>query len=218
MSYENYMKQYNKIGYSVAGITHIKDFINQTDIKILEDYMQFAFGFGNLYRDSILDPKVTELLSVYQSAAHKELIKHYGIPYDIKFLEEPRQPAHLTKWDMLLGSSMSVHSDAETPSGKPAILGGFYRYNITAIAYVTDQYVGGEITFPDFDGLKIKPKAGDLLLFPSRYRHCISNLDSGARYTMPMFFGFDVEDNIPFEDITGSLTNDVDPSDILFFE
>ena len=212
------MEQYNKIGYSSSGITHVKNFIHESDLETLTSYLRSTYGFGNFYSDQIDSDIVKEMLVSYQKAAYAEVLSNYSDPYDIKMLEEPRQPAHLTKWDMLIGESMSVHSDAETPSGLPAIAGGFYRYNITAIAYLTDKYLGGEIMFPEFDNLKIKPKAGDLLLFPSRYRHCISKLVSGDRYTMPMFFGFDVEDSIDVEMVFPPREEGKNPSDILFFE
>jgi len=212
------MEQYNKIGYSSSGITHVKNFIHESDLEILTPYLRSTYGFGNFYSDQIDSDIVKEMLVSYQAAAHVEVLSNYSEPYGIKMLEEPRRPAHLTKWDMLVGQSMPVHSDAETPSGLPAIAGGFYRYNITAIAYLTDEYLGGEIVFPEFDNLKIKPRAGDLLLFPSRYRHCIDNLVSGDRYTMPMFFGFDVEDSIDPELASPSIKEGKDPSDILFFE
>jgi len=212
------MEQYNKIGYSRAGITHVKNFIHGSDLYTLASYLRNVYGFGNFYSDQIDSDIVKEMLVSCQEAAYAEVLSNYSEPYGIKMLEEPRQPAHLVKWDMLIGESMSVHSDAETPSRLPAIAGGFYRYNITAIAYITDEYLGGEIAFPEFDNLKIKPKAGDLLMFPSRYRHCIHHLVSGDRYTMPMFFGFDVEDSIDPKLATPSIEEGQNPSDILFFE
>lgn len=79
--------------------------------------------------------------------------------------------------------------------------------------------IWGEIDFPEFN-LTIKPKPGDMLLFPSRYRHRILTLESGHRYTMPMFFQFDVEDSIDVVENIEQLriAEGQDPSDALFFE
>lgn len=212
MSYDNYMEQYNKIGYSKDGITHIKNFIHEKDIETFVAFLDGQDTEGTLRQEEV-PGEIKSLLIMYENAALSEVLQHYGQKYDIPFKKEARNHSHLTKWGMLTGSSMSVHSDSETPSGKPAIAGGFYQYNITSLSYLTDGYVGGELNFPEFD-LTLKPRSGDMLLFPSRYRHRILELKGGARYTMPMFFQFDVEDNV---DWVGVEQNQ-NPSDILFFE
>lgn len=212
MSYENYMEQYNKIGYSKEGITHIKNFVAEEDRNVFVNYLSGIDEEGTFKQDMV-PGEIKSLLMHYDKLVYHEVIEHYGNKYKIPFKPEPRQYAHLTKWGMLKGQSMSVHSDSETPSGQPAIVGGFWQYNITSLAYLTDDYLGGEIDFPEFD-LTIKPKAGDMLLFPSRYRHRILELKDGRRYTMPMFFQFDVEDTI--EMVTAE--EGTNPSDVLFFE
>lgn len=212
MSYENYMEQYNKIGYSKDGITHIKNFVPETDRNVFIDYLSSIDDEGTFTQDMV-PGEVKSLLMHYDKLVYQEVIEHYGKKYSIPFKPEPRQYAHLTKWGMLEGHSMAIHSDSETPSRQPAIVGGFWRYNITSLSYLTDEYLGGEIDFPEFD-ITIKPKAGDMLLFPSRYKHRILELKGGKRYTMPMFFQFDVNDNIELE-IAKEGTN---PSDVLFFE
>lgn len=212
------MEQYNKIGYSKDGITHIKNFVDGRDLEILVSYLDSEEGDGTFSQESV-PGEIRALLLHYEHAALYEVQKHYGERYDIKFKDYARNPSHLTKWGMLTGSSMDVHSDSETPSGKPALVARFYQYNITSLSYLTDDYLGGEIDFPEFN-LTIKPKAGDMLLFPSRYRHRILTLESGHRYTMPMFFQFDVEDFIDVEGNSENLKSPEgqDPSDVLFFE
>lgn len=51
--------------------------------------------------------------------------------------------------------------------------------------YVNDDYEGGEITFTNF-GVTVKPKAHQLLVFPSNYayRHEVRPVISGTRYAM----------------------------------
>jgi hypothetical protein len=152
-------------------------------------------------------------MNMYQRMILEEINRNYVDRYGISINSNPIIPVHFTKWDMLLGSAMPLHSDSETPSGKPAIAGGFYKYNITSIVYLSDKFDGGEIEFPEFD-LSIKPGVGDLLLFPSRYKHSISTFNNGTRYTMPAWFTFDIEDDVPAE----QAPTDHNPSDILFFE
>ena len=212
MSYDNYMEQYDKIGYSKDGITHIKDFVHKLDLEILVTFLDGEERDGS-FRQSDVPSGIKSLLTYYEGAALQEVRSHYGERYGIPFKDFARNEAHLQKWGVLTGFSMSTHSDSETPSGKPALVEGFYQYNMTSICYLTDDYLGGEIDFPEFN-LTIKPRPGDMLLFPSRYRHRILKLESGHRYTMPMFFQFDVEDNIKHT----RAVEGKNPSDVLFFE
>jgi hypothetical protein len=54
---------------------------------------------------------------------------------------------------------------------------------ISAIVYLNDNYEGGELEFVNF-GIKIKPKAGMLILFPSNfaYRHIAHPVIDGTKY------------------------------------
>ena len=214
MSYANYMEQYNKIGYSQDGITHIKNFVNKNDLDILVKFLdESGDGDSSSFTQENVPGEIRSLLIHYENAALSEVLKHYGEKYNIPFKMQARNHSHLVKWDMMKGFSMSAHSDSETPSGKPALVASFYQYNITSLSYLTDDYLGGELDFPEFN-LTLKPKAGDMLLFPSRYRHRILELKSSHRYTMPMFFQFDVEDTV--EAIEAE--DGVNTSDVLFFE
>ena len=88
--------------------------------------------------------------------------------------------------------SSGLHADCETHDGQPAEAADFYKYNIAVLAYPNDDYIGGEITFPDYNFV-VKPKAGDLIIFPgnSYYRHTVELVQKGTRYTMPSWYTFD---------------------------
>lgn len=62
-----------------------------------------------------------------------------------------------------------------------------YSYNCTVslVAYVNDDYEGGEIAFR-LQGLNYKPKAGDLVIFPSNfmYPHTAKPVISGTKYSI----------------------------------
>lgn len=62
-------------------------------------------------------------------------------------------------------------------------------YEVTVLVYLNEEFEGGELVFPDYD-LTIKPKAGDLLMFPSghQYRHWVTPVISGTRYYFSSFF------------------------------
>lgn len=57
------------------------------------------------------------------------------------------------------------------------------------VYYPNDDYEGGELEFIHF-GVKIKPKAGQLFMFPSgfSYEHKVYPVVSGTRITMVSFF------------------------------
>lgn len=60
--------------------------------------------------------------------------------------------------------------------------------DITAVVYLNDDYSGGEIHFDFFD-LSIKPKAGDILLYPAtwKYLHGVNKV-IGDRYAIVIWF------------------------------
>jgi hypothetical protein len=53
------------------------------------------------------------------------------------------------------------------------------------VAYVNDDYEGGELYFPRFN-LTLKPKKGDVMVFPSTYiyEHASNNMISGTKYAI----------------------------------
>jgi preprotein translocase subunit Sec61beta len=56
---------------------------------------------------------------------------------------------------------------------------------LSVLVYLNDDYEGGEIEFPNFK-IKIKPKAGTLILFPSNYAygHIAHPVTSGVKYVI----------------------------------
>jgi hypothetical protein len=60
-----------------------------------------------------------------------------------------------------------------------------YHRRLSLVYYLNDDYEGGEIVFPRF-GITYKPKANELLLFPSTYvyNHSVLPVISGTRYAV----------------------------------
>jgi Rps23 Pro-64 3,4-dihydroxylase Tpa1-like proline 4-hydroxylase len=62
-----------------------------------------------------------------------------------------------------------------------------YSYNcvVSLVAYPTDNYLGGELEFR-LQKLKIKPRAGDLFIFPSNYMYPHKSLpvESGIKHSI----------------------------------
>ena len=73
------------------------------------------------------------------------------------------------------GDHYPNHYDGNTSLGR----------HISAILYLNDDYVGGELYFKNFD-LTIKPKQGMLLLFPSNYayQHQALQVTEGTKYAL----------------------------------
>jgi hypothetical protein len=74
-----------------------------------------------------------------------------------------------------VGGQYKAHHDAY-----PAV-----KRAVSVLIYLNDDYEGGEIEFINFD-LKIKPKAGTLILFPSNYpyKHIAHPVTSGTKYVL----------------------------------
>jgi hypothetical protein len=62
-----------------------------------------------------------------------------------------------------------------------------YSYNcvVSLVAYPNEDYLGGELEFR-LQGLKIKPRAGDLFIFPSNYMYPHKSLpvESGTKHSI----------------------------------
>jgi hypothetical protein len=73
------------------------------------------------------------------------------------------------------GKHFAVHADH----------GPAYVTTVSAVAYLNDNYDGGELIFPRF-GLKIKPEPGDLVVFPSTYiyEHSSEPIINGDKYSI----------------------------------
>jgi len=69
----------------------------------------------------------------------------------------------------------NLHYDGGTESSRA----------VSVLIYLNDDYEGGELEFPNFD-IKIKPKAGTLVLFPSNYAyaHIAHPVKSGTKYVI----------------------------------
>lgn len=60
-----------------------------------------------------------------------------------------------------------------------------YPRRISTLYYLNDNYEGGEINFPRFN-LSFKPKANQMVIFPSTYvyNHSVSPVTEGERYAV----------------------------------
>ena len=86
------------------------------------------------------------------------------------------------------GTHFKVHADH----------GPTYVCTISVCVYLNDDYEGGEIWFPRMDGLSIKPKAGDIVVFPSTYiyEHASQDMISGIKYSVVIMTDYNDRDDV----------------------
>ena len=77
------------------------------------------------------------------------------------------------QWLLWLVYFFKAHTDASHD----------YPRQLSLVYYLNDTYEGGEIEFPHLD-LKIKPLAGELIIFPANYLflHAAKEVTSGFKY------------------------------------
>jgi hypothetical protein len=107
-----------------------------------------------------------------------ECVEEYSACNGLSFKEENIGKDWLLVREYNTGSKMSAHNDAYSyvkKDGQPV------KPSLTAILYINDDYTGGEIDFIH-DDLKIKPKSGSMVIFPSDKHHEVLEILSGNRY------------------------------------
>jgi hypothetical protein len=100
-------------------------------------------------------------------------LEDYSARFDIK------ESIYFTEGINLLRYQFGQKYDAHYDGGSAT------KRAVSPILYINDNYEGGELEFVNF-GLKIKPKAGSLYLFPATYayRHIAHPVTSGTKYAI----------------------------------
>jgi hypothetical protein len=85
------------------------------------------------------------------------------------------------------GTHFKIHADH----------GPTYVTTVSIVVYLNDEYEGGELWFPRFD-LTLKPKAGDIAVFPSTYiyEHASQDMVSGTKYSVVIMSDYNDRDNV----------------------
>lgn len=91
------------------------------------------------------------------------------------------------------GKHFAVHADH----------GPAYVTTVSAVAYLNDNYDGGEIVFPRFN-LSIKPEPGDLIVFPSTYiyEHSSEPIVNGNKYSIVVMTDYNDRGGAKYFDYT----------------
>lgn len=165
-------------------IKYFKNFISSSNV---EEILSYSKKFDNLFLeygngekefkfqsgDHIIknDKAVFDALDKIANLVFEKVKLEY--PY--RFLEISKDQIHIAKFEN--GPGMHEHFDISRPN------------DIATILYLNDDYIGGEIYFPEYS-ISIKPKAGDLVMFPDNemYVHGVKGVSGGPRYTLPRWF------------------------------
>ena len=95
-----------------------------------------------------------------------------------RMMDTPLYPHDIALLKYYPGVGMALHSDHDGPC--------VGQCTYSSIMHISDDYTGGEITFPALNKT-IKLKAGDLLFFPQigdEWQHSVSDITSGERYSI----------------------------------
>jgi hypothetical protein len=137
---------------------------------------------------------LVDRLAEASSIATKDYIKRFGIelPYNSRLTN-----SSFCKYGRNLESiknnlTMQYHTDyiiceKDTPGQK---------FFLTCTAYINDDYDGGDIIFYiNGDSINHKPKAGDILVFPSYapYYHGVKTIRNGDKFMVRNFIVYDYD-------------------------
>jgi Rps23 Pro-64 3,4-dihydroxylase Tpa1-like proline 4-hydroxylase len=178
----------NNIGEGMGYINKIENFVSQGSLswvphnqkKIKEDedkkamdtmYIRNVRRWGTQEKD----PSPKELL-------HEELFNRFDrdfVHVIQSYIEQYKVPCSQREDYEILkygeGNFFIDHVDD----------GLYLTRKVSLVYYFNDDYEGGEIHFPRFD-VTIKPKEGQLILFPASYiyNHNVTEVTKGTRYSM----------------------------------
>lgn len=155
-------KNLNQDGYS----PDVNEEIRKTDVFGLFDSKNCHKDDYSVKLKTILDNEIGKLLKSYRGTnGLEDLISVYD--WIVMRYEK--------------GSFFKNHKDD----------GPTFDRTVSVIVYLNEDFQGGEIEFPGFNVLH-KPKAGDVLFFPSSYayNHNIKEVTEGVRYAVVNWYSY----------------------------
>jgi Rps23 Pro-64 3,4-dihydroxylase Tpa1-like proline 4-hydroxylase len=195
---DNITKQ---IGTGINNIKVIENYLtdkeSETALSIIKKYkikegVNHSYSINNLEEHS---PSEEEKL--FTNIMRKKLLNTVISEYKMKFIQD--RPfmyiVHPT------GTYIDPHTDIldidepdyenDTYESQIEKYPYLWSGHLSVLAYLNDDYEGGELYFPDFN-YSIRPKKNMLILFPgnTHYVHGVSEITSGTRYTISQWTQF----------------------------
>lgn len=140
---------------------------NCVDLKYKREHL----GKHLLYNQNLFDIHKDVENSLDKCLQHYESLWHLKMSYKEAFNFVKYTP----------GKYFKIHADH----------GPYYSCTVSAVAYLNDDYEGGEIEFVRH-GIKIKPDKGDIILFPSNYvyEHASCEIFNGTKYSVVIMLDY----------------------------
>jgi hypothetical protein len=178
---EIYLKNVEKIGNSSDNIVCIEnvlspeehatllDFSKTQKLWVLEPWDSYSIGVDKLPEN------ILAILAKIFRLVWNEATKRYGVEIN----NFNKENLALLKFEK--GLFLRPHIDTESAESN----------HIASIYYINDDYIGGELCFPDFN-INIKPIPNSVMFFPGNenYLHEVRKIISGDRFTSSMWFQF----------------------------
>lgn len=161
----------NEISLGIPGIAwsgaqvndkeNVSDVRNCVDLKYKKENLGVHLPYSEVLKEchDIVETGLDKCLRHYESLWHLRM--------------QYKEAFNFVKY--LPGKYFKIHGDH----------GPYYTCTISAVVYLNDDYDGGEIEFIR-QGLVVKPKAGDIVMFPSNfvYEHASLEVTSGTKYSV----------------------------------
>lgn len=179
--------------YSEKYIHRVENFITLDDAEYLLSNLESVDMHDKTAQKEIRflehldDPKAADILKECEKKTYLEIVSNYSnkINVRIETLNWMRR-LELVKWNY--NKTLDPHRDGHI------FIPDEPELSLSTLIYLNDDYIGGEIAFADY-GISIKPKARELIIFPSYFLHEVKEtqeLENGRnRCTLPMFYTFD---------------------------
>lgn len=144
-----------------------------------EEQEDYVFGAQKQSNKSKLSTSSEDVKFIYNTLTTALLSA--GADYCSKLGIESVPPSPLSISKYVQGASMGPHVDYHGEQNIAPIMSG--------VIYLNDDVVGGELEFPE-QGVRIKPIAGSIVIFPSvaPYYHQSLPVISGTKYMSPIFW------------------------------
>jgi hypothetical protein len=161
---ENTINENNSFAWNGAQVNDkedINDLRNCLDLKYrrehLGKFLEFNQNLFDIHKE--VEDSLDTCLRDYESLWHLQMNYKEAFNF-VKYLP---------------GEYFKIHGDH----------GPYYSCTVSAVVYLNDDYTGGEIDFTRH-GIRIKPDAGDIVIFPSNfvYEHASCEVFEGIKYSV----------------------------------
>lgn len=177
--------------YNKDYIQVVPNFISKEDISLFLNFMDQMMKETDsqrevIFLDKINDEDISNKIKEYEKKAYLYIIGEYFPSLNLRMEQmEWMRRLELVRWND--NSGLEPHRDGHLePPAEPNI-------SLSSLIYLNDDYNGGEVLFEELD-IKIKPKSGDFIIFPSHFLHEVTQIHKTnigrLRCTIPFFYGF----------------------------